>query len=192
MTTTKNIAYIFILFITVILFAIASTAFADHEAMVAGEVIPLADANLGHGENCDDVHYHGDLNGKPDPAPDGCGHGVVTILSHDENDESIIPKTEAEEDDGKPGLWDKFKGWVGDVIDVAAQAVGLPGPKTVYETVDIVEDASPSIKENVDNIKEYREGVEDDEDTLGLYDTSTEGLEDWKFSKWFFDWVHGN
>jgi len=191
MITIKNVRYVFAALITIIFFIGSGTAFADHEAMVAGEVVPLADASLGHGENCDDVHYHGDLNGKADPNPDGCGHGIITILPHDEDDESIIPETKAEEEDESPGFWSKVGNFFANVADVVAQAIGAPAPKTTYDAVEIVEEAAPSIKENIDNIKEYRDSVDEDEDTLGLIDSSTDGLEEGSISKRFFDWVWG-
>lgn len=142
-------------FAVVVFLAVSSVALADHEAMVAGQVVPLADASLNHGENCDYVHYHGELNGVPDPSPDGCGHGVVTILAHDENDESIIPEVKdvkPEEGDKSPGLWGRFTDWV----DVVIQGItGGFSPKTVSDSVDIVEDATPSLKETADNAEEY-------------------------------------
>jgi len=192
MTTTKYMQSVLALFLTITLFAVTNTAFADHEALVAGEVIPLADASLAHGENCDDVHYHGDLNGKEDPNPDGCGHGIVTILPHDEDDESIIPETETEEEDDSPGFWSKVGNFFANVADVIAQAIGAPAPKTIYDSVEIVEEATPSIMENADNIEEYRDSVDEAEDTLNIYDSSTDGLEEYPLSKRFFDWVWGN
>ncbi|MCR4284279.1 MAG: hypothetical protein NUV64_03140 [Parcubacteria group bacterium] len=155
-----NIKYIFhISFFAVVAFlAVSSIALADHEAMVAGQVVPLVDASLNHGENCDYVHYHGDLNGVSDPSPDGCGHGVVTILAHDEDDESIIPEVKEKEEKGRSGIWNTITDW----LDVAFQAIsGGFSPKTVSDSVDIVEDATPSLKETADNAEEYFDTYED-------------------------------
>ncbi|MAZ40757.1 hypothetical protein CL654_01395 [bacterium] len=158
MTLAKQISYTLFV-IAIALFLFLNTAFADHEAMVAGQVVPLADTSLSHGENCDDVHYHGELNGVPDPAPDGCGHGIVTILPHDEDGESIVPKEESEEEeDDSPSAWGRFTDW----LDAVFQ--GLTGgfsPKTVSDSVDIVEDATPSLRETADNAEEYFDTYED-------------------------------
>ena len=189
MTYIKHTSYVLVFFVAILFFAVTSTSFADHEASVAGQVIFLADANLGHGKNCDDVHYHGDLNGVPDPDPEGCGHGIVTILPHDDNDESILPETEDEEEDDTTSVWSKIGNFFANIADVVVQAFGGSSPKTISESVDIVVEAAPSIKEKIDNIEAYRESV-GDEDTLGIYDTSTDGLEEGSLSKRFFDWVN--
>lgn len=164
----------------------SGSALADHEAMVAGEVIDLASASLSHGEACDDVHYHGDLNGKPDPDPDGCGHGVVTILEHDEDGESIVPAAAPEEEESS-SLW----GTVTDWLDVAFQSIsGGFSPKTVSDSVDITKDAAPSIDENIDNIEEYRESVPEGEDTLGIYNDLNDVPEEPTISQRFFRWFN--
>jgi len=175
--------------ILLILFAILLTstniAFAEHEALVAGEVIPLADASLSHGDGCDDLHYHGELNGKSDPDPDGCGHGVATILAHNKDDESIIP--EKKDTNNQSSLWGKFTDW----LDVAFQAIsGGFSPKTVDDSVDIVEEATPSIKENIDTIEVYRETVPEDEDTLGIYNNLNDVPENPTISQRFFRWLN--
>lgn len=152
-----HMKYAYILFLLA-LFVPPNAVFADHEAMVAGQVIPLKDASLSHGENCDEVHYHGDLNGISDPDPDGCGHGAVNILPHDEDGESIVPKTEKGEEEKSSSLWGRFTDWV----DALFQGIsGGFSPKTVYDSVDIVEDATPSIKENAENAEEYFDTYED-------------------------------
>lgn len=189
MTYIKHVSYVLVLLVAMLFFAVASPAFADHEASVAGQVIFLAGASLGHGENCDDVHYHGDLNGIDDPDPEGCGHGIVTILPHDDNDESIVPETETEEEDDGPSVWSKIGNFFANIADVVVQALGGSSPKSISDSVDIVVEAAPSIKEKIDNIKAYRESA-GDEDTLGIYDTSTDDLEEGSLSKRFFDWVN--
>lgn len=188
MIITKYAFYLSLFAIIVALFGVSNTALADHEAMVAGQVVPLADASLEHGANCDDVHYHGELNGVPDPAPDGCGHGIVTILPHDEDDESIIPEEKTEEKKTKsPSVWERFTDW----LDVLVQGItGGFSPKTVSDSVDIVEEAAPSIAENVENIEEYRESVDEGEDTLGIYREPDSGLEEGSLSQRFFRWIN--
>jgi len=193
MVNTKQKSYLTLIFIFTLFFAFAITAYADHEAMVAGEVVPLADVSLSHGENCDDIHYHGELNGKTDPNPDGCGHGVVAILSHDEEGESVVPKEATEtDDDGGSGFWSGVGEFFGNVVDVVLSGMGIAPPKTVHDAVDIVEDSTPSIKENKDNIERVRETTPPEEDTLNYHTTDTEGLKDYPLSKRFFDWVWGN
>ena len=176
------------LFLILLAFFVVSIngAFADHEALVAGEVVPLANASLSHGEGCDDVHYHGELNGKPDPDPDGCGHGIVTILEHDENGESIIPEIKEEKKESS-SLWGRFTDW----LDVAFQAIsGGFSPKSVDESVDTVKDAAPSIGENIDTIDEYRESVPEGEDTLGIYNNLDDIPENPTLSQRFFRWFN--
>ncbi len=109
---------------------------------VAGVTIDCNDPNLWepHAPNCYFLHYHGTLNGKPDPAPDGCGHGSVSSVAP--------PKTN----------WESFLDWA----DAAFQ--GLTGgfsPKTVYDTVKIVEDETPSLVATKENAEEYFETYED-------------------------------
>ena len=117
MNTLKNTLYTLVALVTIILFMITSTASADHEAIVAGEIVSSSDPNIGSGPNCAGLHYQGTLNGKPDPNPEGCGHGIITILEHNDDDESIIPETKIEED-SSPGIWKKIGGWLGDAFDV--------------------------------------------------------------------------
>lgn len=162
MKITNRKAHVFyVVFISVAFFGAVPIALAEHEAMVAGHVVPLSEASLSHGKNCDDVHYHGELNGVPDPAPDGCGHGVVTILAHNEEGESIVP--DAVMDDMPSGAqpssaWGRFTDW----LDVLFQGIsGGFSPKTVEDSVEIVEDSVPSIKENTDNANEYFDAYED-------------------------------
>lgn len=171
------------------LIAWPALARAHHQAMVAGQVIDLADASLGHGENCDDVHYHGELNGVPDPDPDGCGHGIVTILDDDENGESIVPETtEDADDDEDSGFWNSALDW----LDALFQ--GLTGgysPKTTADSVDIVVEATPSIKENADNADAYFDAYEDAPDR-DRYTLETENPEENapapSLYRWFWSW----
>lgn len=159
---------------------------ASHEAMVAGEVVPLANASLSHGEGCDDVHYHGELNGKPDPDPDGCGHGIVTILEHDEDGNSIIPETKKEEKKSS-SAWERFTDW----LDVVFQAIsGGFSPKTVSDTVDIVKDETPALADKTDSIEQYRESVPEGEDTLGIYNNLDNVPEKPTISQRFFRWLN--
>ncbi len=92
MYTKKNTSYTLVLFVTMIFFTVTSTVFANHEAIVAEEVVSSSDPNIGSGPNCAGLHYQGVLNGKSDPDPERCGHGIITILEHDNNDKSIVPE----------------------------------------------------------------------------------------------------
>jgi hypothetical protein len=145
------------------LFASATAANADDhdgvECVVAGStVVDCEDDGIydEHGENCEVVHYHGDLKGVGDPDEDGCGHGEVT--------EQPIA---AEEDDSG------FLNTVYDWFDVAIQGLTTGfSPKSVQESVEIVEDAAPSIAENAQNAEDYFEAYPDapDRDRYTLED----------------------
>jgi hypothetical protein len=75
------------------------------------------------------------------------------------------------------------------VVDVVVQAVtnGF-SPKSVQESVEIVEEATPSIKENIDNIEEWREANPEDP-TVGRAfrepDNDPEG------KNWLYRWFWG-
>ncbi len=174
------------------------SAFAIHKSYVAGQVIDSSDRGIyeAHGENCAYRHYHGELNGVADPVPDGCGHGEVKLIAHGDGDGETIPPPP------KKGLWDSFVSWIKsfntqenkdtvmNVIDVAAEANGIPPPGTVSDTVDIVKDATPAIMEKTEGIKEYRESVSPEEDTLGIYRKPDAGLEEGSLSQKFFSWLN--
>ncbi|MEK9160410.1 MAG: hypothetical protein AAB440_00010 [Patescibacteria group bacterium] len=169
---------------------------AGHKSYVGSVLIESSDRGIyeAHDPNCASRHYHGTLNDVPDPAPDGCGHGEVKIIVHGDGDGESIPTP-------KKGAWETFTTWVGswfptekakNVVDVAAESNGLPPPFQTAELVDDVKNAAPSIKENVDNIKEYRESVSPEDDTLGIYNAPSSGGNadgsdtlSQKFFKWF-------
>lgn len=44
--------------------------------------------------------------------------------------------------------------------------------------------------ENIDNIEEYRDGVDPEEDTLNFYRNPADGLEEGSFSQKFFRWFN--
>jgi hypothetical protein len=138
-------------------------AHAEHKSSVGGDVIvDSADANMRaeHGENCAVRHYHGELNGIADPAPDECGYGEIRAIAHGDADESLSATTE------KPNVlvraWNAVSEWwnrrgredAKNVVDVAAESNGIPPPFQVAEIVDILKDETPAIKEKIDNIKE--------------------------------------
>ena len=112
------------------------------ECVVGEVVIDCDDEGISgdHGVNCDVVHYHGDLNGKPDPDEYGCGHGEVF-------EQDVTP--EEEEDSG---YWETFTDWA----DALFQGVsGGFSPKNVSDSVDIVVDASEGMAETAENANEY-------------------------------------
>ena len=169
---------------------------AGHKSYVGSVLIESGDRGVyeAHEPNCAYRHYHGTLNDVPDPAPDNCGHGEVKIIVHGEGDGETIPVP-------KKGPWETFTTWVGswfpaekakNVVDVAAESNGLPPPFQTAELVDDVKNAAPSIKENVDNIKEYRETTPLEDDTLDIYSAPSSGGNadgsdtlSQKFFKWF-------
>ncbi len=168
----------------------ASVASAAGEFMVNGKLIDANDPGIteAHGEVCAVKHYHGVLDGVADPAPDGCGHGEVVPSTS-----PVGTKTES--------LPARFFTWLGsffsdetketakNVIDVAAEANGIPPPGTVSDVVDIVKDATPAIKEKIDTIKEYRETA-GEEDTLGIYNNLDKVSENPTLSERFFRWFN--
>jgi len=169
------------------------TSFAGHKSAVGSVVIDSTDPGIfeEHGMNCGFRHYHGELNGVADPAPNGCGHGAVNSIVHGSGDGESLPPTPT------PGVWDNFVGWLKkvftkknaiDVIDVAAEANGIPPPGTVSDAVDIVVEATPQIMEKVEGIKEYRESVTPEEDTLDIYNNLENVPENPTLSQRFFKW----
>lgn len=164
---------------------------AKGEFMVGGKLIDEGDPGIteAHGEVCTVRHYHGVLDGVADPQPNGCGHGEVLPST------SPVAATKTE------SLPARFFAWVGsffsketketvvNVIDVAAEANGLPPPGTVSDAVDIVKDAAPSIKEKIDNIEEYRESA-GEEDNLGIYNNLDKVSENPTISERFFRWFN--
>ena len=172
-----------------------SFSFAGHKSAVGSIVIDSGDSGIygEHGENCAVRHYHGELNGVADPAPNGCGHGEVVSIAHGEgNGESLPPLAEK-------STWDQFWGWVGswftkenakNVVDVAAEANGLPPPNQVGELVDITKEMTPQIMEKAEGIKEYRESVEKEDDTLGIYNNLDNVPENPTISQRFFRWFN--
>ena len=130
-------------------FASVNSVGADsHECSVAGVAIDCDDEGVydEHGENCTVWHYHGDLNGVPDPDPTGCGHGEVFDG----------PPPPAEEEPS--GAWETFTDWA----DALFQGVsGGFSPKNVSDSVDIVVDASEGMAETAENAEEYFEAYPD-------------------------------
>lgn len=179
------------------LLLIPSFAVAGHKMYVGSTIIDSSDYGIyqEHGENCTYRHYHGELNGVADPVPDGCGHGEVKLIIHGEGDGESIPPPP------KKGFWasvgETIAGWftsdnAKNVVDVAAEANGIPPPFQTAEIVDITKEAAPSIKEKIDNIKEYRETAGED-DNLGIYSApssggNTDGSDTWSQS--FFKWLN--
>jgi len=113
---------------------------------VDGVTIECDDTNItdAHNPNCAFLHYHGELDGASDPDEYGCGHGIV---------ESVAP-----EEDTEPSAWDTFTDWA----DALFQGIsGGFSPKTVSETVDIVEENSESLAETAEMAEEYFDTYED-------------------------------
>ncbi len=173
-------------------------ASATHKMYVGSTVIATEDRGIyeEHGANCSYRHYHGELNGVADPAPDGCGHGEVKSIPHGDGDGETIPPQP------KKGFWAGVGEWFGswftsenakNAVDVAAEANGIPPPFQTAEIVDITKEAAPAIKEKIDNIKEYRETSNPDEDTLGIYTAPTSGGNadgSDTLSQRFFKWIN--
>lgn len=119
----------------------------EHECAVAGVAIDCDDEGVydEHGENCEYVHYHGDLNGVGDPDPSGCGHGAVTTGP---------PATATP----ASSYWNTFTDWA----DALFQGIsGGFSPKAVAESVDIVVDASEGMAANAENAEAYFEAYPD-------------------------------
>lgn len=187
----KKIITILALFALVV---VPAQSFAEHKSAVAGQIIESDDSGIteAHGEICGVLHYHGELNGVSDPAPNGCGHGEVTRIAHGDGDGESLPPAPVE----KKSLWSRFVSWVKslnkedakNVVDVVAEANGIPPPNQISDIVDITKEATPSIMENVENIKEYRESVDPEDDNLGIYRNPADGLEEGSLSQRFFKW----
>lgn len=176
---------IFTIFMALGLLFMPITSSANHKTLVGGRV--LIDSNdpqiVGPDDECDEVHYHGVLNDYPDPNPQGCGHGPAIAVEHGDGDGETIPEVSA-----KPSWWRTF---FENFVDFVADVVGAPPPFEVKRIVETVEDAAPSIQENINNIDEYRESVSEEEDTLDLYRAPEEGLEEGSLSQRFFRWFSG-
>ncbi len=116
-------------------------------------------------------------------------------IVHGDGDGETIPPPPTK------GNWERFTTWVGswftsenakNVVDVAAEANGIPPPFQVAELVDITKENAPAIKEKIDGIKEYRETA-GDEDTLGIYTAPTSGGNadgSDTLSQRFFKWIN--
>lgn len=164
----------------VALFASVNSALADEhdgaepvECIVGTTVIACDDGGISrdHGENCDVVHYHGELNGVEDPDLYGCGQGEVL-------EQNVTPQEE------ETGNWEAFTDWA----DALFQ--GLSGgfsPKAVAESTDIVVEASEGIAANAENAEEYFEVYEDAPDR-DRYTLENEGGEHGAFYHWFWGW----
>ena len=138
----------------VALFVSVNSALADEhdsgepvECIVGSTVIDCDDEGISddHGENCDVVHYHGELNGVGDPDEYGCGHGEVF--------EQDVTQEEEE-----PSNWEAFTDWA----DALFQGIsGGFSPKAVADSTNIVVEASEGIAANAENAEEYFEVYED-------------------------------
>ena len=139
------------------------------------------------GPNCPYLHYHGTLNGVPDPDPTACGHGMVLSVAPKEETKEVekAPSTEVEK---APSTWSKIADW----FDALFQGItGGFSPKNVSDSVDIVEDATPSIKETADNAEEYFDAYEDapDRDRYTLEDENPEeNAPAPSLYRWFWGW----
>lgn len=116
-------------------------------AVEGGPIIPCDDPGISDADRgCPGLHYHGELNGVADPDPTGCGHGLVVSVAPEEPDRS--------------GLLNS----VLDYLDALFQGIsGGFSPKTVYDTVDIVEDEASSLAATKENAEEYFEAYPDAE-----------------------------
>jgi hypothetical protein len=193
--TPIAVGAIFILFMPMLVIA-------NHKAEVGGKtIIDSSDPGIkGVDDGCNSIHYHGTLNGVADPATHGCGHGVVTVIPHGDGDGETIPPPLPKGPSFPARVWAWLGSWftaeqketMVNVVNVTAEANGVAPPGTVSDTVDIVKDATPSIKEKIDVIDEYRETTPEGEDTLGIYNKPSSGGNadgsdtlSQKFFKWF-------
>ncbi|MDO8483284.1 MAG: hypothetical protein Q7S86_05730 [bacterium] len=175
-------------------------ASANHKAEVSGTII--IDSNdpgiKGTDDGCDAIHYHGTLNGVADPDAHGCGHGLVTVIPHGDGDGEVIPPPLPKGPSFPVRVWRWLGSWFTDdqkeaavnVVDVVAESNGIAPPGTVSDTVDIVVEATPSIMENTENIKEYRESIDPEEDTMGIHDNLDNVPENPTISQRFFRWFN--
>lgn len=175
-------------------------ALANHKAEVGGTII--IDSNdpgiKGTDDGCDAIHYHGILDGVADPDIHGCGHGLVTVIPHGDGDGETIPPPLPKGPSFPTRVWTWLGSWFTDkqketavnVIDVVADANGIAPPGTVSDTVDIVRDAAPSLKETIDNADEYFDTYEDapDRDRFTL---ETENPEENAPAPWIYRWFWG-
>lgn len=144
-------------------------------AVAPETVIPCDDPGItdAHAPNCSTRHYHGMLNGVADPNPQGCGHGEVVSLEDNR------------------WFWERWNwGAIFDWFDVGVQgATTGQSPKSIYDSVAIVEDAAPSIAESAENADEYFEVYPDAPDrdryTLDREDPEGEG------KSWLYRWFWG-
>lgn len=189
-------AAIFIVVLSLTPFSVS----ANHKAEVGGtSIIDSDDTGIkGVDEGCDAIHYHGTLNGVADPDSNGCGHGLVTIIPHGDGDGETIPPPLPKGPSFPARVWAWLGSWftddqkrvAGNVIDVAAEANGIAPPGTVSETVDIVKDAAPSLKETIDNADGYFDTYEDAPDR-GRYTLETENPEENASVPWLYRWFWG-
>lgn len=173
---------------------------ANHKAEVAGKtIIDSNDAGIkGTDDGCDALHYHGTLNGAADPEPNGCGHGLVTVIPHGDGDGETIPPPLPKGPNFPARVWKWLGSWftteqketMVNVIDVAAEANGIAPPGTVSDTVDIVKDAAPSIKDNADKAEKYFDTYEDAPDR-DRYTLEGENPEENAPSPTFYRWFWG-
>lgn len=188
---TKQVPALILTFSILISFPWIS--FAGHKSFVGAVIIDSTDTGIyeEHEGRCAYRHYHGELDGVADPAPNGCGHGEVKSIVHGDGDGESLPPPPVKSN------WSQFTTWLGswftkenviNVIDVAAEANGIPPPGAVSDAVDIVKEATPQIMEKVEGIKEYRESVSPEEDTLDLYNDLSDVPENPTLSQRFFKW----
>jgi len=177
---------------------IPAISYAGHKSYVESVIIDSDDRGIyeRHEGTCEYRHYHGTLNGIADPAPKGCGHGEVKLIVHGNGDGESIPPPPAK------SAWTQFAEWVGsfftkenretigNVVDVAAEANGIPPPNQIGELVDITKEMTPQIVEKTENIKAYRESVSEVEDTLGVYTDLDKVSENPTLSERFFRWFN--
>ena len=179
----------------IIAFFVPSLAFANHKAYVGKTIIDSNDAHIrGTDDGCDSIHYHGTLNDVADPDIHGCGHGVVEVIPHGDGDGETIPAPLPKGPSFPGRVWKWLGSWftteqkktIGDVVDVAAEANGIAPPGTVSDTVDIVVEAAPSIKENADNANKYFDTYKDAPDR-DRYTLEGENMENkTSLYKWFW------
>lgn len=182
--------------LALLMVCVPAFASANHKAEVAGTT--LIDSNdpgiRGTDDGCDSIHYHGTLNGVADPEPNGCGHGLVTVIPHGDGDGETIPPPLPSGPSFPARVWKWLGSWftdsqketMGNVVDVAAEANGIAPPGTVSDVVDIVQEAAPSIKANADNADTYFDTYKDapDRDRYTLEGESTEDKN--PFYRWFW------
>ncbi len=181
----------------VIVFIVPNLTSANHKAYVGTAIIDSNDAHIrGTDDGCGSIHYHGTLNDVADPDVHGCGHGVVEVIPHGDGDGETIPPPLPKGPSFPVRVWKWLGSWftteqketMVNVVDVAAEANGIAPPGTVSDTVDIVVEATPSIKANADNAKAYFETSEDpNTPDRDRYTLEGESMENKSFLyKWFW------